>query len=95
MKEFFEKVNFEKKSVDDKIDFWFQEEEEEEAAPVREKSVFSVKLTSFDASKKIALIKEIKNLIPGTNLVQVNNLHDNFLFQENVLHRHTLMHVCI
>ena len=89
MKEFLEKVNSKKNTADDKIDIWFQEEEEEEAAPVREKSVFSVKLTSFDASKKIALIKEIKNLIPGTNLVQVNIFCDNFLFQENVVHRHT------
>lgn len=47
-----------------------KEEEEEEVAPVREKSLFSVKLTEFDTAKKIALIKEIKNLIPGTNLVQ-------------------------
>ena len=39
---------------------------------MREKSLFSVKLTEFDAAKKIALIKEIKNLIPGTNLVQVS-----------------------
>lgn len=49
----------------------FQEEVEEEAAPVREKTVFAVKLVGFDEGKKIALIKEIKNLIPGTNLVQV------------------------
>lgn len=33
---------------------------------------FSVKLTGFDAAKKIPLIKEIKSLMPGTNLVQVS-----------------------
>lgn len=47
-----------------------KEEEEEAATPVREKTSFNVKLTGFDEAKKIALIKEIKNLIPGTNLVQ-------------------------
>lgn len=31
---------------------------------------FSVKLTKFDESKKIALIKEMRNIIPGLNLVQ-------------------------
>ena len=51
--------------------------------------MFSVKLTSFDASKKIALIKEIKNLIPGTNLVQVKKNCDNFPIQENMWYRHT------
>jgi len=44
-------------------------EEEEAAAP--QKMSYTVKLTGFDADKKIALIKELKNLIPGTNLVQV------------------------
>ena len=34
------------------------------------KSSFTVKLTKFDDKQKVALIKEIKNLIPGTNLVQ-------------------------
>lgn len=33
---------------------------------------YTVKLTGFDADKKIALIKELKNLIPGANLVQVH-----------------------
>ncbi|KIH61155.1 Ribosomal protein L7/L12 domain protein [Ancylostoma duodenale] len=31
---------------------------------------FSVKLTKFDDTKKIAVIKEIRNLVPGLNLVQ-------------------------
>merc|ERR1711874_746999 len=34
------------------------EEEEEDAAPAREKTNFTVKLTKFDAGKKVALIKE-------------------------------------
>lgn len=38
------------------------------------KSSFTVKLLSFDDKQKIALIKEIKSLLPDTNLVQVLNL---------------------
>lgn len=34
------------------------------------KTLFTIKLTNFDDGKKIQLIKEIKNLIPGLNLVQ-------------------------
>ena len=48
-----------------------QEEEEEEVAPRQEKMVFTVKLTQFDAAKKVQLIKAIKSLIPNMNLVQV------------------------
>ncbi|KAK3090789.1 hypothetical protein FSP39_014631 [Pinctada imbricata] len=47
-----------------------KEEEEEEVAPVITKTSFTVKLTAFDAEKKIALIKELKNIIPDMNLVQ-------------------------
>jgi len=45
-------------------------EEEEEEAPKREKTSFSVKLISFDAGKKVPLIKEIKSVVEGLNLVQ-------------------------
>ncbi|XP_061188416.1 large ribosomal subunit protein bL12m-like [Saccostrea echinata] len=45
-------------------------EEEEEVAPKREKNAFTVKLVKFDDSKKITLIKELKNIIPDINLVQ-------------------------
>ena len=34
-----------------------------------------MKLTSFEAAKKVALIKEIKGLLPEMNLVQVQLLH--------------------
>ncbi|XP_045210850.2 39S ribosomal protein L12, mitochondrial-like [Mercenaria mercenaria] len=47
-----------------------EEEEEDVAAAAPKKSTFNVKLTGFDAEKKIALIKEIKTLLPDTNLVQ-------------------------
>ncbi|KAL9957143.1 hypothetical protein ACROYT_G038745 [Oculina patagonica] len=42
------------------------EAEAERAAPTE----FTVKLTQFDAASKVKLIKEIKNLVPGLNLVQ-------------------------
>ena len=52
----------------------FQADDEEAAEPVREKVAFTVKITKFDSTKKIALIKEIKNLMEGLNLVQVYGL---------------------
>ncbi|CAD6188099.1 unnamed protein product [Caenorhabditis auriculariae] len=42
----------------------------EAASDVPQKMTFSVKLAKFDDSKKIALIKEIRNAVPGLNLVQ-------------------------
>jgi large subunit ribosomal protein L7/L12 len=46
------------------------EEEEEAAAPVAVQTSFTVKLTKFDPAKKVAIIKEIKSLVEGMNLVQ-------------------------
>ena len=46
--------------------------QEEEVEVKQEKTLFTVKLTKFDAAKKIAVIKEIKSLIAGMNLVQVS-----------------------
>lgn len=43
---------------------------EEEAAPQKVKSLFTVKLMKFDEKQKVAIIKEIKNLMEGMNLVQ-------------------------
>ncbi|XP_046573433.1 39S ribosomal protein L12, mitochondrial-like [Haliotis rubra] len=54
-----------------------REEEEEEVAPKREKMAFAVKLVKIDASKKIQVIKEIKNLISGMNLVQAKKFVDS------------------
>merc|ERR1711971_828033 len=45
-------------------------EEEEEAAPQVIQTSFTVKLNKFDASKKVAIIKEIKALVEGMSLVQ-------------------------
>lgn len=44
--------------------------EEEEAAPKVVKSSFTVKLMKFDEKQKVAIIKEIKSLMEGMNLVQ-------------------------
>ena len=46
------------------------QEEEEEAAPVAVQTSFTIKMEKFDDSKKVALIKEIKNQVEGMNLVQ-------------------------
>lgn len=46
-------------------------EEEEEDAPAQQvKSMFTVRLVKFDDAKKVAVIKEIKNVVEGMNLVQ-------------------------
>lgn len=45
-------------------------EDEEEEAPKTVQTEFKVKLMKFDDKQKIALIKEIKNLMEGMNLVQ-------------------------
>lgn len=42
--------------------------EEEEAPPVQEKTLFNLKLESFEASAKAKVIKEIKSLL-GLSLV--------------------------
>lgn len=44
--------------------------EGEEQEPQKVKSSFTVKLSKFDESKKVALIREIKGLMEGMNLVQ-------------------------
>lgn len=43
---------------------------EEEATKAAVKTSFTVKLVKFDDTKKVALIKEIKKLIEGINLVE-------------------------
>ncbi|XP_031454845.1 39S ribosomal protein L12, mitochondrial [Phasianus colchicus] len=50
-------------------------QEEEEAVPVKkEKTHFSVRLTELKATDKVKLIKEVKNFVPGINLVQAKKL---------------------
>lgn len=45
-------------------------EDDEEEAPKKVQTAFKVKLMKFDDKQKVALIKEIKNLLEGMNLVQ-------------------------
>ncbi|KAJ2939749.1 hypothetical protein O0L34_g17940 [Tuta absoluta] len=45
-------------------------EEEEAATPKAVKTSFTVKMTKFDEKQKVALIKEVKGLLEGFNLVQ-------------------------
>lgn len=48
-----------------------QKEDEEEVSEVQQaKSSFTVRILKFETSKKVALIKEVKNIVPGMNLVQ-------------------------
>ncbi|XP_034830721.1 uncharacterized protein mRpL12 [Maniola hyperantus] len=45
-------------------------QDEEEAAPKAVKTSFTVKMTKYDDKQKVALIKEVKSLLEGFNLVQ-------------------------
>jgi large subunit ribosomal protein L7/L12 len=56
-------------STDFKL-FFLAEEDEEAAAPKKVQTAFKVKMLKFDDKQKVALIKEIKNLFEGMNLVQ-------------------------
>ncbi|XP_077411588.1 large ribosomal subunit protein bL12m isoform X2 [Vanacampus margaritifer] len=47
---------------------------EEEAPVKKEKTHFTVKLTVVNTTEKVKLIKEVKNCIPGLNLVQAKKL---------------------
>ncbi|NXU43421.1 DIC protein, partial [Drymodes brunneopygia] len=49
--------------------------EEEEMVPIKkEKTHFTVRLTDLKATDKVKLIKEVKNFVPGVNLVQAKKL---------------------
>ncbi|XP_023944564.1 39S ribosomal protein L12, mitochondrial [Bicyclus anynana] len=45
-------------------------QDEEEAAPKTVKTSFTVKMTKYDEKQKVPLIKEVKSLLEGFNLVQ-------------------------
>lgn len=51
-----------------------QATEEEDLPAKKEKTHFIVKLTELNAADKVKLIKEVKNCIPGLNLVQCKKL---------------------
>lgn len=44
--------------------------DDEDETPAKAKTSFTVKLTKFDEKQKVALIKEVKALLEGMNLVQ-------------------------
>ncbi|XP_076650136.1 mitochondrial ribosomal protein L12 [Halictus rubicundus] len=50
--------------------------EEEDIEPQVVQTSFTVKLTGFDETKKIALIKELKNILPDCNLVKAKKFVD-------------------
>ncbi|CAH2264774.1 54S ribosomal protein L12, mitochondrial [Pararge aegeria] len=45
-------------------------QDEEEATPKAVKTSFTVKMTKYDEKQKVPLIKEVKSLLEGFNLVQ-------------------------
>lgn len=45
--------------------------EEDEPTVAKVQTSFALKLVKYDEAKKIALIKELKNIMEGMNLVQV------------------------
>ena len=47
-----------------------EEEEEEVAAPAAVQTNFAVKIKTYDAAKKVGLIKAVKGVMEGMNLVQ-------------------------
>uniref|UniRef100_A0A8C4TSM2 Large ribosomal subunit protein bL12m n=1 Tax=Falco tinnunculus TaxID=100819 RepID=A0A8C4TSM2_FALTI len=53
----------------------FQRAQEEEDVPLKkEKTHFTVRLTELKPADKVKLIKEVKNFVPGVNLVQAKKL---------------------
>ncbi|XP_076210052.1 large ribosomal subunit protein bL12m [Aptenodytes patagonicus] len=50
------------------------QEEEEEVPLKKEKTHFTVRLTELKPADKVKLIKEVKNFVPGVNLVQAKKL---------------------
>ncbi|NXI04857.1 DIC protein, partial [Pachycephala philippinensis] len=49
-------------------------QEEEDVPLKKEKTHFTVRLTELKATDKVKLIKEVKNFVPGVNLVQAKKL---------------------
>ncbi|NWI87698.1 DIC protein, partial [Pitta sordida] len=49
-------------------------QEEEDVPLKKEKTHFTVRLTELKAADKVKLIKEVKNFVPGVNLVQAKKL---------------------
>ena len=48
-----------------------EEEDEEEGARLTAQSVFKIRLIKFDETKKVPVIKQVKDVVENINLVQV------------------------
>lgn len=59
---------------------------DDDEAPKKEKVSFKVKLMKFDEKQKVALIKEVKALLEGMNLVQAKKFVESSpaIVKENV-----------
>lgn len=53
------------------------DQEGEDEGPKTVKTSFTIRLTKFDDTKKVPLIKEVKNIVEGMNLVQVRVVHES------------------
>ncbi len=53
--------------------FQKKEEDEEESPRPTAQSVFKVRLIKFDETKKVPVIKQVKDIVENINLVQVIN----------------------
>ncbi|CAF1136203.1 unnamed protein product, partial [Rotaria sordida] len=51
-----------------------QEEEEEEGVRPTSQSVFKVRLIKYDETKKVPVIKQVKDVVENINLVQAKKL---------------------
>ena len=65
-----------------------QEEEEVETKTIQ--TAFTLKITKFDDGKKVALIKEIKTIVEGLNLVQVSYCFRFHSFMFAASHKKTI-----
>jgi hypothetical protein len=54
--------------------------EEEVAAKPKEKTIFNVKLESFDAGAKPKIIKEVKAIVPNLTLIEVRPVILDFIY---------------
>jgi len=56
-----------------------ENEEEEEGARPTAQSVFKVRLIKFDETKKVPVIKQVKDVVENINLVQVRIIFHVFI----------------
>jgi hypothetical protein len=66
--------------------FLFQkkEEEEDEGARPTAQSVFKVRLIKYDETKKVPVIKQVKDAVENINLVQVSTIFLLNIFSQHL-----------